>query len=67
MGSADARSRCRAARLPTCPATGLRSGQVAASWALEDNLERLTQLGLLPTSIRPRITTSRHAVSARFD
>jgi hypothetical protein len=34
-------------------ATALRSGQVADSWALEDNLERLTQLGLLPTSISP--------------
>jgi predicted ester cyclase len=28
----------------------IRDGQIAETWTIEDNLERLTQLGLLPSS-----------------
>jgi predicted ester cyclase len=31
----------------------IRDGRIAESWTLEDNLERLIQLGLLPTQQQP--------------
>jgi predicted ester cyclase len=31
----------------------IRDGRIAESWTLEDNLERLVQLGLLPTQQQP--------------
>ncbi|WP_020385185.1 ester cyclase [Kribbella catacumbae] len=39
----------------------IRDGRIAESWALEDNLDRLSQLGLLPTSPGPDQQITRDA------